>query len=96
MAVEEDIPAPFVIPFAPATPLFERDEGGAFGGVVMVLDRNVSVGYVVLAESGVCPGETVLDTPVKIGEVVTEDGAGPVTKGVGKGPVPVIEVGDTV
>lgn len=96
MAVEEGIPAPFVIPFADATPLFERDEGGALGGVVTVLDRNFNVGYVVLAESGVCPGGTVLDTPVKIGEVVSEDDAGPVTKGVGKGPVPVIEVGDTV
>lgn len=83
VVVDEVIPAPFVTSFEPDVPLFERDEGGLLGGVVMVLE-------------GAINPVTLEDKLAKDEDVVSEAGAGPVTKGVGNGPVPLLKVGCTV
>ena len=55
-----------------------------FAAALLKSDEDGGVGGVVMVLEGGNP------------DTESEDGAGPVTKGVGNGPVPVIEVGDTV
>lgn len=109
VAVEGVVAAPFAAALDTDAALSEGDEDGGLGGIVMVLeedivpeegiDVNADVGIEV-NETDVCPGGTILcltsDTTGIDPDTVAEDDAGPVTKGVGNGPVPVIEVGKTV
>ena len=95
------VPTSFVALFDTVAATFEVDEDGALGGVVIVRKEDIDPDVDVEVDKAcVCPGGTTLcltsDITVKEPDVVSEDGGGPVTKGVGYGPVPVMEVGDTV
>lgn len=109
VAAEGVVAAPFVAALNTDAALFEGDEDGGLGGIVMVLEEDMvlegGIGVdpdvgIEVKDTDVCPGGTILcltsDTTGIDPDTVAEDEAGPVTKGVGNGPVPVIEVGETV